>query len=173
MQQEHSFSQWMCTSTAHEEDLPFDTVEDFEDHMRNEHSETFEESELPVISESSVVHLPWTETLPICPLCDDTPEEADIDALRYHIADHLQPLAMIPFLGLNDDDEKASNYSASRVTFFMEDEKDHFGYSIGDFAAFSQLAWNVYRSCKMSDCLRYKNRADRSFLCRQTRRRFI
>jgi hypothetical protein len=112
MQDEHSFSQWMCTSTSHDENMPFNSAAEFEDHMRTEHSEAFEDCELPMLVESSLVHLPWTETLLACPLCDDSPETGDMDAFTYHITDHLRSLAMIPFLGLNDT-EGRSNTSAS------------------------------------------------------------
>lgn len=153
MQQEHSARQWICT--LHPEDVPFDSDGDFVDHTIDEHDGASNGPELEILVQSSLVRLSWTESLPICPLCDDSPESANVDALRYHIADHLRPLAMIPFVGLNDDVEGASHSSASRVSIFSEDDLGANGRNLvtfqshtSEFNDLHQCVQRVLEACK-------------------------
>lgn len=154
MQQEHSCSRWICTSTSHKDNLPFDSAEEFEKHM-DDHPDTFEDFQLPIITESSLVRLSWTETLTKCPLCDESPENDDVNVLRYHIADHLRLLAMIPYLGLNEEESKVIKSSASIFTFSTGGKGEgkfpasdfRFGL-IRDVAAMGDFVYTVYNSCE-------------------------
>jgi hypothetical protein len=124
MRKEHSFSEWICTSITHEEDLLFNSEQDFKTHMREDHEDTFDELELPLITESSAVRLSWIKTLPLCPLCEHIPKQLDEDTLRYHIANRLRLLAIIPFLGLYVKDRDNLDSTTSRLTYFSSEQED-------------------------------------------------
>ena len=92
---------WYCNAIAHEP-LVFATKDEFEVHMRDSHTGTFTESQLPIISERSA-H-PSSRLSNICPLCNRVPEgiaeleKLDKDAdglLPKHIAGHLKSLSFL------------------------------------------------------------------------------
>lgn len=93
--------QWTCTVQSHEPQS-FDSADDFEVHMRKKHAGSFENSQLPILTQRSA--RPAAHTFVDCPLCNGAPENllemnpedsAYQTGLRNHIVTHLKSLALI------------------------------------------------------------------------------
>ncbi|KAE9364149.1 hypothetical protein N431DRAFT_563543 [Stipitochalara longipes BDJ] len=107
-------SEWLCDARVHEPQI-FKTKDGFQNHMRSAHGGTFNESQLPLITELGVREgpRPFTE----CPLCNCVPEDIEekrkkigdnaLDLLPEHIAFHLKALAFIslPWQDVGSEEE--------------------------------------------------------------------
>jgi len=121
MQGEHNIG-WYCNSSECHDQM-FDCQVDFEEHMKSLHAETFNPSQLPIISESS--RRPATELFEQCPLCDHVPTVQELNVwkregtrnntgenlkiLPKHIAVHLEELALLSLPWQDDLDTAGSS----------------------------------------------------------------
>ncbi|KAH9205836.1 hypothetical protein DL95DRAFT_417067 [Leptodontidium sp. 2 PMI_412] len=155
LQWEHSM-QWSCTAPIHSPQT-FESKENFERHMSNEHADSFTPNQLPVLTKAAAT--PAINVLTSCPLCDCLPEGIELgetnanrrlDPLLRHVATHLKALAI---LCLPDQDYEASSKASSsnrsaikRTTSESEVPKDY----IQDMDEPKMVDWD-YRSLSSAD----------------------
>lgn len=100
---------WGCYSTDHDS-LAFDTVEEFEEHIKVFHKDTFPDSELHVMAR--INRRPMHPIIEKCPFCEDIAEK-DPDLPR-HVGQHLRIFALYS-LPWPDDSEQIGDESLPSI----------------------------------------------------------
>ncbi|OQV08585.1 hypothetical protein CLAIMM_12832 [Cladophialophora immunda] len=105
MANQHSTTIWTCTNRSHGTPSRFYSRTDFEAHLRDEHKDEFEESDLEELVESSAISRPRREPLTDCPLCldDFDAKSMPLNDILNHVAEHMISLAL---LSLPEDENR-------------------------------------------------------------------
>jgi hypothetical protein len=105
MANQHSTTIWTCTNRSHGTPSRFYSRTDFEAHLRDDHEDEFEESDVEELVESSAVSRPRREPLTACPLCinDFDAKSMPLNDILNHVAEHMISLAL---LSLPEDENR-------------------------------------------------------------------
>ncbi|KAJ5730620.1 uncharacterized protein N7483_005128 [Penicillium malachiteum] len=112
MKNEHTAQSWTCLDSTHDTKLSFQTQDEFEQHMRDEHEGQFEEADLEDLIEVCLESRTTTVKFNDCPFCPDSMNTIPGDWTQ-HIAQHLLAFSRMSFDGYMEGEDKASDFSQS------------------------------------------------------------
>ncbi|KAJ6016171.1 hypothetical protein N7540_010762 [Penicillium herquei] len=114
MKNEHATQSWTCLDSAHDTKLSFQTQDEFEQHMHDEHEGQFEEADLEDLIEACFESKPSTVTFTDCPFC---PEDSRMNTISgdwaQHMAHHLLAFSRMSFDGYMEEKDQTSDFSGS------------------------------------------------------------